>query len=67
MADLLARWLNEEVGLSKVSTPNILFGLTSQFSKFPILKTILQAVTFLESFCINLTSSQILNNFLPSK
>jgi hypothetical protein len=62
MADILATWLNEEVGLSKVPilNPNL-------FRKLRALSRILRAATYLESCCTSSISKAISNYFQISK
>ena len=83
MAELLKQWLNEEVGLSKVSTliythqkqvlpalckPSPLkFGSNLFRSASIISKRISRAVTFWVSCFTSSTSKQTLSNFQPSK
>jgi hypothetical protein len=62
MADILATWLNEEVGLSKVTIPQPNF-----FRKLRALSRILRAATCLESYSTSSISKVISNYFRISK
>ena len=70
MAELLQKWLNEEVGLSKVNRflyLSFCFNSNVKCRKLQTSKMILQAVTCLENFCTSLINKLILNSFQQSK